>query len=405
MKMKYLSLAVFIILFFFQLVAEANVLKVKPGLEILLSKKDKLLIGKRIGLVTNQTAVTHDKKHIFDLLTNNSRFKLTALFSPEHGIRGLEDDKVSSGKDKKTHLPIYSLYGKHHKPTAEMLKNVDVILFDMQDVGVRYYTYISTLALVMQAAKENNKIIIVLDRPNMLGGKNIEGPLPDKRLWHKFTSYYPIPTRYGMTIGELARLYNDFFKINCNLIVIPMEGWNRSMYFDETGLPWINPSPSLNNIESVIHYSGLGSLEATNISVGRGTDFPFLRYGAPWMNAKRVAAKLNARHLPGIYFKAVKFKPKSIKGRPTYPYTGKLCQGFEPIITDRNKYKPVLTVMHIMDVIGKLYPKKFSMADAMNMIGKKSLLEQIRQGESPERIATSWDVSQFLKAREKALLY
>lgn len=378
---------------------------VKTGLDVLMSQDFQPLIGKRIGLVTNQTGLSRNKQHIIDVLAHDSRFKLTKLFSPEHGIRGTEDDVVSSSIDKKTGLPVYSLYGKHRKPTANMLADVDVIVFDLQDVGVRYYTYISTLALVMKSAKENNKLLIVLDRPNMIGGAQVEGPLLDKNQIGKFTSYYPLPTRYGMTMGELARLYNDYFKIHCHLHVIPMKNWHRSMYYDETGLAWVNPSPNLKNLEAVIHYAGLGALEASSLSVGRGTAYPFLRYGAPWIEEVKFTKILNSHHLPGIYFKPTQFVPHVVKGMPIYPYVNQVCHGFEPIILDRKEYQPITTSIHIMAVLDQLYPDKAKINNAASMLGERQITVKLKQGNSIDDITGQWKHIDFMKARKRALLY
>lgn len=386
-------------------VINATKKNVQTGLDVLMSQNFQPLVGKRIGLVTNQTGLSRNKQHIIDLLAHDSRFKLTKLFSPEHGIRGTEDDLVNSAIDKKTGNPVFSLYGKHRKPTAKMLADVDVILFDLQDVGVRYYTYISTLALVMKAAKENNKLLIVLDRPNMIGGEQVEGPLLDKNQLGKFTSYYSLPTRYGMTIGELARLYNDYFNIHCHLQVIPMKNWHRKMYYDETGLTWINPSPNLKNLDAVIHYSGLGALEASSLSVGRGTSNPFLKYGAPWIDEIKLTKILNSHHLPGIYFKPIKFVPHAVKGMPSYPYVNQECHGFEPIILDRNQYKPITTAIHIMAVLEQLYPARAKIKNAASMLGERQIADKLKLGESINKMIGHWKHADFMNARKKALLY
>lgn len=378
---------------------------VKTGLDVLARDGFKPLEGKRVGLITNHTGITRDKRHIIDLFHEAKNFKLTALFSPEHGIRGTADTHVASGKDEKTGLPIHSLYGKVKKPTSEMLKDVDVLVFDIQDIGARFYTYITTMAMCMEAAKENDKAVVVLDRPNPIGGEAVEGPILEDKLTGGFAGYYPIPTRHGMTVGELALFFNTEFKIGCKLEVIKMEGWHRSMYFDQTKLPWINPSPNMRSQTGAINYPGLGALEATNLSVGRGTDTPFHIYGAPWINGEKLVADLNARKLPGVTFKAVKFTPRRIEGMPKYPHTDSECRGFEPIITDRAAYQPVRTVMHILDALYRLHPKEFEFGKCPGMIGRTDIAERLKRGEKPDDIVKSWDISKFKEARAKYLLY
>lgn len=378
---------------------------VLTGLEVLARDGFRPLEGKRVGLVTNHTGITRDGRHIIDLFHEAKNFRLTALFSPEHGLRGTADTHVASGRDEKTGLLIHSLYGKTKKPTPEMLKEVDVLVFDIQDIGARFYTYITTMALCMEAAKENDKAMVVLDRPNPIGGEAVEGPVLEDRLTGGFASYYPIPTRHGMTVGELALFFNTEFKIGCKLQVIRMEGWRRSMYFDQTKLPWINPSPNMRSLTAAIHYPGLGSLEATNLSVGRGTDTPFHVYGAPWIDAERLVADLNARRLPGVTFKAVTFTPRRIEGMPKYPHTDSECRGFEPVITDRTAYQPVRTVVHVLDALHRLHAKEFDFGGCPNMIGRSDVGERLRRGEKPDEIVNGWDLSKFKSVRARYLLY
>ena len=261
---------------------------VKTGIDVLARDGFAPLQGKRVGLVTNHTGRGAAGTSTIDLLASAKGVTLAALFSPEHGIRGEADAKVAGGRDAKTGLPIHSLYGKTTKPTAEMLKDVDVLVYDIQDVGARFYTYITTLALVMEAAKENDTGVVVLDRPNPIGGEAVEGPILEDALRGDFIGYFPIPMRHGLTIGELATLYNTEFKIGCRLEVVKMEGWKRPMYFDETGLPWVNPSPNMRSLAAAISYPGLGALEATSLSVGRGTGRAFVLYGAPWIDGKKL---------------------------------------------------------------------------------------------------------------------
>jgi uncharacterized protein YbbC (DUF1343 family) len=380
---------------------------VKTGLEVLVRDGFKPLQGKRVGIVTNHTAINPEGTSIVDLLTAGKGFSVTALFSPEHGIRGTQDAQVASGRDEKTGLLIHSLYGKTKKPTAEMLKDVDVLVFDLQDIGARYYTYCSTLALVMEAAKEHGKELLLLDRPNAIGGEVLEGPILEEGLRGSFIGYFGIPTRHGMTLGELARLYNEEFKIGCRLDVVKMEGWSRSMYFDDTGLPWVNPSPNMRSLAAAIAYPGLGALEGTNLSVGRGTPRPFSWYGAPWIDPAKICAELQARKLPGVRWKPVSFIPSAQRGMPAYPHTDTTCGGFEIEITERAAFRPVAASLHVMDVLYRLYPKEFSFGRSCGMIGRRSIEEDLKAGKPPSEIEKSWKpgLDTFLEARKKVLLY
>jgi len=380
---------------------------VKTGVEILVRDGFKPLQGRRVGLVTNHTGRDRAGRATIDLLQAAPGVTLVGLFSPEHGIRGEADAKVASGKDEKTGLPIHSLYGKTTKPTAEMLKDVDVIVFDIQDVGARFYTYNTTLALVLEAAKENAKDVLLLDRPNPGGGEAVEGPVLEEALRGDFIGYFPIPMRHGMTLGELATLYNTEFKIGCRLEVVRMEGWRRSMYYDRTGLPWVNPSPNMRSLEAAISYPGLGALEATNLSVGRGTGRAFVLYGAPWIDGPKLCGELNGRGLEGVRFKPATFTPAVEPGMPRFPHAEKECQGFEVEITDRAKYRPVTAALHAYDAIYRLYPKDFAFGRSHRFFGLRSVESDLKSGRSPAQIEASWqpELDRFLKARQKALIY
>jgi uncharacterized protein YbbC (DUF1343 family) len=380
---------------------------VKTGLEVLVRDGFKPLQGKRVGLITNHSAVDPARISIIDLLAAGRGFKLTALFSPEHGIRGTQDEQVASAKDEKTGLPIHSLYGKTRKPTPEMLKDVDLLVFDIQDIGARYYTYITTLALVMEAAKENDKALLLLDRPNAIGGDAVEGPILEEALRGGFTGYFPLPTRHGMTLGELARLYATEFKIGGRVDVVKMEGWKRSMYFDDAGLPWINPSPNMRSLAAANAYPGLGALEGTNLSVGRGTEQPFVLYGAPWIDGTKLCAELTGRKLPGVRWKAATFTPRKQPGMPPYPHSEKECGGFEVEIVDRTAFRPVSASLHVMDALYRLYPQEFSFGRACGMIGIRSIEDDLKAGKSPAQIEAAWQpgLDAFLALRKKVLLY
>ncbi len=380
---------------------------VTTGLEVLVRDGFKPLQGKRVGIVTNHSGIDRARTSIVDLLSSGKGFTVTALFSPEHGIRGTQDEHVSGGRDEKTGLPIHSLYGKTKKPTAEMLKDVDILVFDIQDIGTRYYTYCTTLALVMEAVREHGKELLVLDRPNAIGGDAVEGPVLEEGLRGSFIGYFGIPTRHGMTLGELARLYNDEFKIGCRLGVVTMEGWSRSMYFDDTGLPWVNPSPNMRSLPAAIAYPGLGALEGSNLSVGRGTEKPFVVYGAPWIDGPALCADLNARKLPGVRWKPAAFTPAKQPGMPVYPHTDKVCGGFEIEISDRTSFRPVAASLHVLDALHRLYPKEFSFGKACGMIGRRSIEDDLKAGKPPSELENAWqpELDAFKAARKKSLLY
>jgi len=380
---------------------------VTTGLEALARDGFRPLQGKRVGLVTNHTGIDASRRSAIDLLAEGRGFKLTALFGPGHGIRGAVDAQVESAKDEKTGLPIHSLYGKNGRPTAEMLRDVDVLVFDIQDVGARYYTYISTLALVMEAARESDKAVVVLDRPNPIGGDLVEGPIQDDGLRGDFIAYFPLPTRHGMTVGELAGLYNKAYGVGCRLEVVALEGWKRWMYFDETGLPWINPSPNMRSLPAAISYPGLGALEGTNLSVGRGTDKPFVWYGAPWVDGAKLCEDLNARKLAGVRFKPVTFTPKVQPGLPRYPHTDKECRGFEVEISDRAAYRPVCSSLHVLDALYRLHPKELTFSKACAMIGRRSIEQDVKAGKPPAEIEKAWDtdLEKFRATRKSFLLY
>jgi uncharacterized protein YbbC (DUF1343 family) len=288
-----------------------------------------------------------------------------------------------------------------------MLAGLDVLVFDLQDIGARFYTYITTLALCLEAAKENGKAVIVLDRPNAIGGEIVEGPILEKKFCGGFSGYFPIPTRHAMTMGELARLFNDEFKIGASLEIVRMENWRRGQHLDESGLPWVNPSPNMRSIEAAISYSGLGALEDTNLSVGRGTAKPFLWYGAPWMDSKAASQALNARGLAGLRFDPVSFTPAVWPRLPLYPYTGQQCHGFEIVLTDRASFRPVTVVLHIIDALRHLYPKRFAYSQAFRMIGRSDIGYMLETGKSPGEIIKSWEpeLAAFLRVRERYLLY
>lgn len=377
--------------------------KVKTGIDILLGKEKELLKGKKVGLITNPTGVNADLASSVDLL--NEEFELTALYGPEHGVRGdaQAGEYVDFYIDEKTGLPVYSLYGKTRKPTQEMLENVEALVFDIQDIGTRYYTYISTMAYAMEAAKEKGIPFIVLDRPNPIGGSSVEGPVLEPE-FSSFVGLYPIPLRHGMTAGELAMLFNKEFGIDADLTVVKMKGWKRSMDFDDTGLPFILPSPNMPTVNSTFVYPATGLIEGTNLSEGRGTTKPFELIGAPFINSTELAEQLNNLSLPGVRFRAASFTPSFSK------HSGTLSHGAEVFVTDRKKFKPTETGLHIIKTIHDRYPEdfKFSENGHFNLLmGNDWVQAMIKNGASVEEIVRAYEKEQkdFMKVRKKYLLY
>ncbi|MEC3608584.1 exo-beta-N-acetylmuramidase NamZ family protein [Bacillus glycinifermentans] len=378
--------------------------KVSPGIEVLMNKKN-MLKGKKVGLITNPTGVDAKLNSSIDLLHQDPDIELTALFGPEHGVRGdaQAGDKVDSYIDEKTGLPVYSLYGNTKKPTPEMLKNVDVLLFDIQDVGTRFYTYIYTMAYAMEAAKENDIPFIVLDRPNPLGGIKVEGPVLDPN-YSSFVGRYPIPLIHGMTAGELAQLFNEEFKIGADLTVVKMKGWKRRMSFEDTGLPFVLPSPNMPTVDTAIVYPGMGLIEGTNISEGRGTTKPFELIGAPYIKSTELAEKLNSLKLSGVRFRAASFTPTFSK------HQNKLCHGVELYVTNRSAFQPVKTGISIIKTIHDLYPDGFQFLSSNNfnlLIGNSWVKTMIEKGASAEDIVKRYEGEQkrFMNIRKKYLLY
>ena len=358
------------------------------------------LRGKRVGLVTNHTGRARDGATTIDLLHRAPEVTLVALFSPEHGIRGVLDSKVPSGKDEATGLPIYSLYGETRRPAADMLQGLDTIVIDLQDIGTRFYTYMTTMAYVMEEAKKNNIAVVVLDRPNPIGGFQIEGPLLDATELG-FTGYFPMPIRHSLTLGELALLFNGENKIGADLTVVSMRNWDRGKWFDETGLPWINPSPNMRNLIQASVYPGIGAIEGTNISVGRGTEAPFEQIGAPWIDGVQLADALNARAMAGARFYPVRFTPVSSK------YAKEECQGVFIVVTDRSALRPVRLGLEVASALHKLYGAKFELESARRLFGSEDTLARVRAGEDPAAIAATWSAGEarWRLLRAKYLLY
>jgi uncharacterized protein YbbC (DUF1343 family) len=379
-----------------------NSTRVLTGIDVLERDNFKPLAGMRIGLVTNHTGRNREGKQTIDVLNKAPGVKLVTLFSPEHGIRGVADEEISDSKDESTGLPIYSLYGDTgtRSPKPEQLKNLDAVVFDIQDVGARFYTYISALGYLMEAAAKAKLPVFVLDRPNPIGGVDVEGPIADADKLSSI-SYHTIPTRHGLTIGELAQLYNKQRNIGADLRVIKMDGWRRSMWFDETNLTWINPSPNMRSLTEATLYPGVGLLETTNVSVGRGTDTPFEVVGAPWIQGDKLAEYLNQRGVPGVRFVPLRFTPKASV------FKDQECGGVNIIITDRATFRPLLTGIEMAVALRKLYANEWQVDKYLRLLVNADTLERLKRGDSARDIVASWNagLQGFRKARAEVLLY
>ncbi len=388
--------------------------RVKTGDEVLLSKYLNLLKGKSIGIITNQSGELQDGNHIVDVLSKVPGVKLTALFAPEHGIRGKESagEEFSGSIDKKTGVPVYSLYGKNRKPSPEMLKGIDVLIYDIQDVGARFYTFISTLDYSMEAAAENHLKFIVLDKPDMLRADLVDGPVLVDSL-RSFIGIQPITSVYGMTPGEFATMINDAGMlaggVKADLTVIRMENYRRSMWYDQTGLKWITPSPNLPDMTAVEVYPGTVLLEATNVSEGRGTEHPFETIGAPYINSNKLISLLRKQNISGVGFEPVDFVPKPFEWAGKPKYEGEVCHGVRIIVKDRNSFRPVEMGATIVWAIRKLYPTQFKFIDSYfdKLAGTGSVRTMLEEGKSPKEIFGSWRNGQrkFENLRKKYLLY
>ncbi|MCC6443432.1 MAG: DUF1343 domain-containing protein [Armatimonadetes bacterium] len=380
-----------------------------PGLEVLLENEPDLVRKKRIGLVTNHSAVTRDLTHAADYLLQEE-VRIAALFGPEHGLRGdfADGAHVPTGADPLTGIPVYSLYGPHTKPTPEMLEGIDILLFDIQDVGSRFYTFLYTLSYIMEAAKEKGLEIIVLDRPNPINGVDVEGKILEKKC-ASFVGRYTIPIRYGLTVGELAQLFNTAFEIDADLAVVPLSGWGRGDFFDQTGLPWVPPSPNMPTPETALVYPGTCLIEGTNVSEGRGTAKPFEMIGSPWIEAERLADRLNEAELPGVRFRPAHFIPNVSK------HAGESCHGIQLHVRDRSLFRPVRTGVFLLAALKSLYPDAFGWREPGEnglayidlLAGTDSLRLDLDRGASPAEICDAWDeeARSFEPLRESCMIY
>lgn len=387
---------------------------VKLGIERLLANSSDTLRDLRIGLICNQASVNHDFRHAADLFYENKNINLQSLFGPQHGIRGdVQDNMIETAHtvDKKTGLPIYSLYSETREPTEEMLKNLDALVFDLQDIGGRVYTFIYTMANAMKACAKFGKKMFVCDRPNPINGVDIEGNLLEKE-FESFVGQYPIPMRHGLTVGELARLFNKEFGIGCDLEVVQMEGWNRELYFDETDAPWVLPSPNMPTVETAVVFPATVYFEGTQVSEGRGTTKPFELVGAPYIDADELSEKLEKLNLPGVIFRPVNFLPTFQK------HAEKVCGGVFLHVTDRKTFEPVITGIALIKTIYDLYTKEFKWKNPPYeyvfdknpfdvIAGTEKIRKFIENGTSLSDIKEYWknDVEDFRKLREKYLIY
>jgi uncharacterized protein YbbC (DUF1343 family)/CubicO group peptidase (beta-lactamase class C family) len=374
--------------------------QVLSGLDVLRAEEFNRLRGRKIGLLTNQTGQDRNGVSAIDLLDGAGNLELISLFSPEHGIRGIRDDPVPSSRDKKTGRVIHSLYGKHLRPTPEMLAGIDTIVVDLQDIGTRFYTYMTTMAYMLEAAAKQKVKVMVLDRPNPINGIQIEGPMLDHK-FIGFTGYFPMPIRHGLTMGELALLFSAENDIVVELTVTKMRGWRRRYWFDETGLPWVNPSPNMQNLIQATLYPGIGAIEGTHISVGRGTGTPFEQIGAPWIDGVQLAGLLNARGLAGVRFYPVSFTPQSSK------FAGEKCRGVFIMVTDRQALRPVRLGLEVASILHRLYPDEYHLGEAKNLLGSETALIQILAGEDPAGIVKTWQAGEkhWRQLRRRYLLY
>ena len=356
---------------------------VLTGLDVLLEKKIDLITGKAIALVTNQTGIDRYGVPNYKRLLALDEIHLKVIFSPEHGLFGEADEKITYDKKIEDLPKVFSLYGNVRKPTPVMLKGVDLIIYDIQDIGARFYTYISTLGLVMEAAAELQIPVLVLDRPNPIRSDIVEGPLLDLK-YQSFVGKYPIPIRYGWTVGELAQkiIEEQWIAVAPYLSVVSMEGWYASLWYDETTLPWVKPSPNMPDVGTALIYPGMCLLEGTNVSEGRGTDHPFKWFGAPWINSKILSQELNKLQLPGVVFVPKSFTPVSIAGVADKPkFENQLCKGIEIRVINRNEYQSIAVGVSVLKKLQELYPENIVFKEnRLNRLwGSDTLLKELQK--------------------------
>lgn len=374
--------------------------RVRVGIDMLAAQNFALLRGKRVGLITNQTGRTSDGRRTLDLLARAPGATLAAVFAPEHGLEGQLTGPVADAVDDHTGMRVYSLYGKTRRPTPEMLRGLDALVFDIQDAGVRYYTYATTMGYAMEEAAKHGIEFIVLDRPNPLNGVAVEGPVLDAHRLN-FEGYFSLPLRHGMTLGELARLFNAEKRMKVRLTVVKMEGWQRQMWFDETGLEWVNPSPNLRSLRGNILYPAVELLREGQVSVGRGTETPFELLGAPWIDANELAAYLEARRIPGLRFVPAEFTPTEDL------HAKRHCHGLRLVVTDREALDVGRLGVELISALWHLYPEDFRLDNTIRLLGSEKTLGRIRAGDDPQEIVRGWqsELEAFRTLRERHLLY
>ena len=382
------------------LLAPPAAAQVATGVDVLAAHGCRALRGKKVGLITNHTGRTADGRRTVDVLHRADGVELVALFSPEHGWQGALDEKVGDTVDEATGLAVFSLYGETRTPSAEQLQGLDALVFDIQDIGCRFYTYVATMRNCMQAAAAHGVAFVVLDRPNPIGGVDLEGPVCAKdRL--DFVAAHTIPLRHGLTAGELARMMVGEEGLRVELDVVPCQGWQRADRFDDTGLEWIDPSPNMRRLTQALTYPGIGLIEGTNVSVGRGTDTPFEILGAPWIDGRALAADLNARGLPGVTFVPVRFTPTSSKHR------GEVCGGVHVLLTDWRAFEPVRTGVHVACALRALYPDDWDPARLDWLLKHEPTRDAILAGTPADEIVAAWQqqLELFRMRRRPFLLY
>jgi uncharacterized protein YbbC (DUF1343 family) len=384
--------------------------RLRPGLEVLLTDSAHLVRGRRVGLITNPTAVTRDGQHAIDLLWESADVDLVALYGPEHGLRGgIEAGvKIEHGRDERTGVPIYSLYGQVQRPTPDMLRGVDILVFDMKDIGARPYTYVWTMVMAMEAAAEQEIPFLVLDRPNPITAR-AEGPLMEmemRRVAQAITGYFPVPLRHGMTVGEVARYVNEEYDVGARLHVVPAKGWHGGMWWDEAGLPWVDPSPNIRSLEAALVYSGLVLAEATNLSVGRGTPAPFSVIGAPWMNADAVLLRVQGYDIPGVSLETTDFVPT---GEGWVPFRDERVRAIRFRVTDRDAFQPVWMTLVLLTEIRRQHPDRFRITNEgfTQMMGSRWARQAFDRGDDPQVIWRRWEEENraWMPIRDRHRLY
>jgi uncharacterized protein YbbC (DUF1343 family) len=374
--------------------------KVVPGIDVLAAEGFARLATKRVGIVTNQTGRDIAGRRTIDLLANASGLRLSAIFSPEHGLSGDREGNIDSGHDARTGLPVYNLYGASKRPSSKSLGGLDEIVIDLQDVGARFYTYATTMAYVMEEAARARCKVLILDRPNPIGPAGVRGPIPAQTL-RSFVNYFPMPVQHALTLGELALMFNSENHIDADLSIVRMHGYQRNIWYDETDLIWVNPSPNLRSLAEAILYPGVALLEGTNVSVGRGTATPFEFVGAPWIDAATLTYYLQDRRILGANFSPADFVPTNDK------YTREHCCGVRIELADRATLDAPMLGIELAAALHRLYPDRFSLQEMLGMLGSHDVIAAIAAGEDPATIESGWQpaLRAFNTMRSRYLLY